>query len=726
MRFEIVNGFIQSYAAEAGEKEAILPAGTEGIGQYAFDGAELEKIVFPEGMKKLETGAFRGCLKLTELELPASVQSISTGAFEGCAALERVRLSENMPAYGERIFAGCPALRRIEGIESGSVAEYNPRTAVLTLHRRGGEKEALLAGFFAESGLLRSGTLLECLDETDKRLWALWLPGGEQSAELKDKFLDLLYTAAPMRFATCDELFRSIKEEKNKLMYALTRLLYPVELNSEVEIMLHNLLRRKPTACASYLVEDGRIAELQAAAEAGILKGVNEKELLALAEDAGSTEEVRAILAGVEVAQDSGAMEALTPAQIKMLNSPVYARLKERKEKLRRASLERLAQNGESVAELLQKGVRAGDRNQVRYYLAAGTVDGDTLFECAKLAVASDDIYMLQDLIEAMHGITPQNAGLLLEEAAAGGKSGVVRYLCRSLPEITAYHRALGYALRQADFDMANAILSRQDQSLKTAKDVRDAYMKLAGKPDVRILERRIVDLGYADYNYYDDDFRYMFLNTGRCGLIGDEFYETHYTLVKLASMDDRIAFIRRMAEAGHFGKKELRYLCYLATDSDEIPIAAALTELDAGDFDVRECSILGNQQTVLEELGELFTSNPNRPSDEKFNFILSRLKSGEKLRMQVKYLLKTANVGRALAILKHSSLETCEDVPMTIDYFVRHNSLEAVELFCDWGKSDECFESARSLENTEIVAWILNYQNAHGGPAAIEERFEL
>ena len=726
MRFEIVNGFIQSFEAEADEREAVLPAGTEGVGQHAFEGAALERVTFPDGIKKLETGAFRGCTELTEVDLPASVQSVSSGAFEGCTSLIQARLSENMPAYGERIFAGCTALRRIEGVESGSYAEYNPKTAVLTLHRQYGAESTVLAGAFVDSGLLRSGTLLECVDETDTRLWAIWLPVGEQSAELKDRFRDLLYSASPMRFAPCDEYFRSMKEEKNKLLYALTRLLYPVELSEEVEIMLHNLLRRRSTACACYLVEDGRIGELKAAAEAQILVGVDQRELLALAEDAGSTEQVRAILAGVEAAQDSGAMESLTPAQIKMLNSPVYARLMERKEKLRRASLERLAKNGESVAELLREGVRVHDRAKVRYYLSTGEADGDTLFECARLAVASDDIYMLQDLIEAMHGLTPQNAGLLLEEAAVGGKSGVVRFLCRSLPEITPYHRALGYALRQADFDMADAILSRQDQSLKTAKDVRDAYVKLAGKPDVRVLERRIVDLGYADYNYYDDDFRYMFLNTGRCGLIGDEFYDTHYTLVKLAPQEDRIAFIRWMAEAGHFGQKELRYLCYLAADSDEIPIAAALTELGAGDFDVRECSILGNQQTVLEELGDMFTSNPNRPSDDKFNFILSRLKSGEKLRMQVKYLLKTANVNRTLAILKRSSLEYCEDVPMTIDYFVRHNSLEAVEIFCQWGKSDECFESARALENTEIVAWILNYQNAHGGHEAIENRFEL
>jgi hypothetical protein len=216
-----------------------------------------------------------------------------------------------------------------------------------------------------------------------------------------------------------------------------------------------------------------------------------------------------------------------------------------------------------------------------------------------------------------------------------------------------------------------------------------------------------------------------MLLNTNRNGLIGDEFYETHYTLVKLAGTEERIAFIRKMHEAGFFGQKELNYLCYLAADADEIDIAEALVQMGA-DFDVKTCSIEANQQTVLEELSDMFTSNPHRPSDEKFAFILSRLKPGEKMKLQVKYLLKTANVSRALAILKHSSLENVEDVPMTIDYFVRHNSLEAIELFCQWGRADECFEAARTLENTEIVAWILNYQHATGTREDIRDRFEI
>ena len=726
MRYEIRNGFVLGFSAESDERKAVVPEGVTGIGQRAFADAALEAVSLPEGLKKIESGAFAGCTRLKELELPASVQSVSSGAFAGSTALERIRLSESMPLYGEQLFTGCAALRRAEGTDTGSWAEYEPKSAVLSLHQLGGYKGTVLAGLFVDSALLRSGTVLECRDEAGKRIWAVWLPVGEQSAELKEKLQTLLYGAAPFRFAELDELFRSLKEDKNKVMYALLRLLYPVDLNSEVEIMLRNLLRRGATPCSRALVEDGRLDYLKLGVEAGLLDRAEQAEILPLAAERDRADEVRAIFAGRTPAEKDNGVETLTPVQIKMLNSPVYARLMERKEKLRRASLERLAKNGESLEQLLREGVRADDRAKVRYYLASsGMVDGATLFECAMLAIENDDIYMLQDLIEAMHGLKPMEAGLLLEHAAIGGKTGVVRFLCTSLPEITPYNRALGYAMRQADFDMAAAILAREDQKLTTAKNVRDVYVSRLNSPAQAELERRIVDLGYIEYNYYDDDFRYMLLNTNRNGLIGDEFYETHYTLVKLAGTEERIAFIRKMHEAGFFGRKELDYLCYLAADADEIDIAEVLVQMGA-DFDVKTCSIEANQQTVLEELSDMFTSNPHRPSDEKFAFILSRLKPGEKMKLQVKYLLKTANVSRALAILKHSSLENVEDVPMTIDYFVRHNSLEAIELFCQWGRADECFEAARTLENTEIVAWILNYQHATGTREDIRDRFEI
>lgn len=724
MEYILENGFILSYTPEEGEKEAVLPGDVIGIGQRAFADAMMERFTLPAGLQKIEAGAFAGCCGMTEMLLPASVNSISSGAFTGCASLTRVRLPENLPVYGEHIFSACPALRRVEGVFSGSWAEYDPRAGRLTLHRRGGAAATCLAGCFADSGLLRTGTVLEAVDENDRRLWALWLPGDESSTDLKEGLRDLLYTAEDVHFSGYDDLYRCVKQPKNRLLFALYRLLYPVGMAQEVSILLRNQLRRSASECVCALIEDGRMDELRAAAKAGLLDRAQLDDILPCAARHGCEEEVKALFADKSAEDDP--YQRLNAAQLRSLNRPVYERLMKRQEKLRRASLERLAKANGGLEQLLREAVLSDDRTRVRYYLSTNFVDAATVAACLPLAIDNGDIYMVQDLIEAAHGLEPRQAGRLLEQAAVRGKTAVVKYLCASLPAITGYNRALGYALRQADFAMAQAILARPDQSLKTARDIREEFVRRMNKPTQAELERRIIDLGFVEYTYFDDDFRYFFLNTGRNGLVGDEFYETHYTLVKLAGQAERIEFLRKMAESGLLSAKQLSYCCYLATDADEIPIAKALVEMGVPDFDVRECSIIANQQTVLEHLGDLFTSNPRRPSDEKFAFIIDRLKPGEKLKMQVKYLLKTANVKRALTILKHSSLDDCEDVPLTIEYFIRHNSLEAVELLCQWGKADDCFEVARAMENTEIVAWILNYQNAHVGHAQVEDRFEL
>ncbi len=723
MSFLIENGFILSYTPEDREKAAAVPDGVTGIGQRAFADAALERVTLPEGLKAIEAGAFSGCASLTELDLPRTVQSVSSGAFSGCAALTRVRLPEGMSVYGEHLFSGCPTLRRTEGLESGSWAEYDPRASLLSLHRRGEAVGARLAGCFVDSSLLRSGTVLEALDSSDQRQWAIWIPVGESSADLKEGLRSLLYSSEAPRFPDYDALFRCVKDPRNRLLFALYRLLYPVDLAEEVSIMLRNHLRRGASECVCALIEGGRMAELRAAAKAGFLSRAELDAVLPCAAEHGCEPEIREIF---ETIPKEESVQNLNAAQVRKLNNPVYARLMARQEKLRRASFERLAQKNGGLDQLLREAVMADDRTKVRYYLSSSILDASVIFDCAMSAVDNGDIYMLQDLIEGMHGVDPMKAGLLLEHAAVRGKTAVVKHLCSSLSAVTAYNRALGYAMRQADFAMADAILSRNDQFLKTARDVREEFVRRMNKPSQTELSRLVIDLGFVEYNYYDDDFRYFFLNNGRNGLVGDEFYDTHYTLVKLADAEDRIAFIHKMTDAGHFTPKALSYLCYLAADADEISIARELVAMGAEDFDVRECSILANQQTILANLGDLFTSNPKRPSDEKFAFIISRLKPGEKLKMQVRYLLKTANASRALAILKHSSLENCEDVPLTIHFFVEHNTLEAVELFCQWGLADEVFEEARAMENTEIVAWILNYQNLHGGREEIEDRFEI
>ena len=723
MNYEVKNGFVLTYTAGEDEKAVVLSEEITGIGQRAFTDAAFESFELPLGLEKIESEAFSGCSAVTEFRLPSSVSSISSGAFSKCASLTRVWLPDRLPAYGEQLFSACPALRRIDGVDSGSWAEYDLKAGRLSLHLRSGQVGALLAGCFYDSNLLRAGTVLDVFDESDRLVWSLWLPVGESSVDLREGILTQLYTVHEAKLSKYDELYRCVKDPKNRLYFALYRLLYPVDMTQEVSIMLRNHLRRSASECVCTLITDGRMNELRAAAAAGLLDRASMDVILPCAAEYDCEEEVKALFSGKSAEKDE--FQHLNAAQIRTLNQPIYERLMKRQEKMRRASLERLAQQEGGMEQLLREAVLSGDRNRVRYYLSGSYIDASILFDCAILAVNSGDIFMLQDLIDGMHGIDPDKAGQLLEQAVIVGKISVVQYLCSHIPEITPYNRALGYAMRQADFSMAHSILSRSDQRLKTAQDIRQEFVSRMNQPSMAEISRVIIDLIFVEYSYFDDDFRYFFLNNGRNGLVGDEFYETHYTLVKLAGTEERISFIHKMIDAGHFTAKHLSYLCYLATDADEIPIAKALSSMGI-EFDVEECSIIGNQQTVLHYLGDLFTSNPRRPSDEKFAFIISLLKPGETLKLQSKYLLNTADVRRALAILKHSSLEDCEDIALTIDFFVQHNSLEAIEILCGWGKADECFEVARACENTEIVAWILNYQNQHVGHAEIEDRFDL
>lgn len=112
-------------------------------GWYLFkDCSSLVDIHFPEdpigdGMTTFETGSFRGCYALQEIQIPENVTSIGNqcfylcrnlrritflgakisnidkGAFEGCYNLETITLPSSITLVGERCFEGCPKLKEI-------------------------------------------------------------------------------------------------------------------------------------------------------------------------------------------------------------------------------------------------------------------------------------------------------------------------------------------------------------------------------------------------------------------------------------------------------------------------------------------------------------------------------------------------------------------------------------------------------------------------------------
>lgn len=72
--------------------DAVIPkdGSVRSIGVYAFYGrTDLERIILPEGLEKIEGYAFTGCVNLKELYIPQSVVSIGI-ILEGCSSLETI------------------------------------------------------------------------------------------------------------------------------------------------------------------------------------------------------------------------------------------------------------------------------------------------------------------------------------------------------------------------------------------------------------------------------------------------------------------------------------------------------------------------------------------------------------------------------------------------------------------------------------------------------------
>lgn len=104
----------------------ILPQNVETIGAYAFNGCiNLESIVLPEGLKKIENGnsgadingqyygnagSFSNCSSLKSVLFPSTLEGVGNYAFYGCNRLQKVEFKEGATYVGSYAFASCSSL----------------------------------------------------------------------------------------------------------------------------------------------------------------------------------------------------------------------------------------------------------------------------------------------------------------------------------------------------------------------------------------------------------------------------------------------------------------------------------------------------------------------------------------------------------------------------------------------------------------------------------------
>ncbi len=85
------------------------------IGKKCFFYAnELDKIILPPSIKRIEAHGFFNCEKLTQIVLPDHVEYIGDQAFENCFALRSIALSKDLREIGAAAFRNCNELAELE------------------------------------------------------------------------------------------------------------------------------------------------------------------------------------------------------------------------------------------------------------------------------------------------------------------------------------------------------------------------------------------------------------------------------------------------------------------------------------------------------------------------------------------------------------------------------------------------------------------------------------
>lgn len=115
-------------------KQVIVPPTLIGrvvtaIGANAFRGNEdVEEIILPQSVKRIEEGAFFGMSALRHIVLPDSIEYLGVAAFRKCTSLEYVVLPKYIKKLEEALFRECSSLKECivpEGVEELGEAVFN-------------------------------------------------------------------------------------------------------------------------------------------------------------------------------------------------------------------------------------------------------------------------------------------------------------------------------------------------------------------------------------------------------------------------------------------------------------------------------------------------------------------------------------------------------------------------------------------------------------------------
>ena len=88
---------------------------------------KLSKVILPQTLESIGSGAFYNCTSLKTIEIPSGVTKIDEHAFFNCTSLENIKISDNINEIGNGAFYECPLSDEatIEKIKSVNPNAFN-------------------------------------------------------------------------------------------------------------------------------------------------------------------------------------------------------------------------------------------------------------------------------------------------------------------------------------------------------------------------------------------------------------------------------------------------------------------------------------------------------------------------------------------------------------------------------------------------------------------------
>lgn len=95
--------------------ELVLPPNVRELGDVAFEGTKISKIIFPDNLRIMhDVGVFRNCIYLAgTLELPKNVARIPKECFKDCYGITGLVIPEGVDILDEKAFWGCSGINSI-------------------------------------------------------------------------------------------------------------------------------------------------------------------------------------------------------------------------------------------------------------------------------------------------------------------------------------------------------------------------------------------------------------------------------------------------------------------------------------------------------------------------------------------------------------------------------------------------------------------------------------